>query len=71
MTRDERRRQAAAAIAMCERIGPRLKAQGDPATITDAQLSTMFEGVELRAAMWLRHVAQRCATIGGKKKDLA
>jgi hypothetical protein len=61
MTRDERRRQAAKAIDICERIGPRLKAQGDVADLSDAQLERLFTGVELRAAQWLRYVAQMCA----------
>ncbi len=60
MTREERQRQARAAIVMCERIRPRLKVQGDIATIPDDQLARMYDGVELRAAKWLRHVAGLC-----------
>lgn len=71
MTRDERRRQSAAAIAMCERIGPRLKSTGDPANISDAQLGQMFTGVELRCAQWLRFVAQRCERSNKRTKELA
>ena len=71
MTRDEWRRQAAAAIAMREQIGPRLKAQGDIASISDEQLARMFQGVELRCAQWLRYVAQLCAKGNKRKKELA
>jgi hypothetical protein len=71
MTRDERRRQAAAAIEICERITPRMKAQGDMATLSDDRLAQVFDGVELRAAKWLRFVAQCCGRDNKKKKELA
>lgn len=71
MTRDERRRQAAAAIALCEKIGPRLKALGEPAALSDTQLANTFVGIELRAALWLCYVAQRCELSSKRKKDLA
>lgn len=71
MTRDERRRQAVAAIAMCERVAPRMKAQGELATLGNDQLDRTFSGVELRAAKWLCYVAQRCAQSNKRKKELA
>lgn len=71
MTRDERKRQSSAAIALCEKVGPRLKALGEPATLSDAQLANAFAGVELRAATWLCYVAQRCELGSKRGKDLA
>lgn len=71
MTREERRRQARAAIDICERLAPRMKAQGDIATLSDERLAQVFDGVELRAAKWLRFVAQCCERGNKKKKELA